>query len=379
MEFLLEASDSATRARAGRFRTAHGVVETPQFMPVGTVGTVKTLTPAELWEAGARIILGNTYHLYLRPGLEVLQAAGGLHRFNGWNGPILTDSGGFQIYSLNDLRQVNQEGVEFRSHWDGSTHFFSPERVVDIQRVIGSDIMMVLDQCIANPSDEAAARQAHLLTLDWAQRSREHFLRQKPLYGFPQLQFGIVQGGVYDHLRKESVRELVAIGFDGYAIGGLAVGEDARTRNRMTELCTDLLPENRVRYLMGVGKPEDLLDAIARGVDIFDCVIPTRNARNGWAFTRTGKVVIRNARYRSDFAPLSADCRCFCCTHFTRAYLHHLFRVKEMLGYRLLTIHNVHFFLSLMRQARRHILDGTFQDFQNRFLESYFTHQEKGR
>ncbi len=371
MEFLLEATDSRTRARAGRFRTAHGVVETPQFMPVGTVGTVKTLSPAELWEAGAQIILGNTYHLYLRPGLEVLQKAGGLHRFNRWNGPILTDSGGFQVYSLTDLRRVSEDGVEFRSHWDGSSHFFSPERVVDIQRVIGSDIMMVLDQCIANPSDETAAWEAHQLTVRWAQRSREYFLQQQPLYGFPQLQFGIIQGGVYAHLRRESVQQLTAMEFEGYAIGGLAVGEDAETRNQITELCTDLLPENRVRYLMGVGKPEDLMDAIARGVDLFDCVIPTRNARNGWAFTRTGKVVIRNARYRSDFSPLSEDCGCYCCTHFTRAYLHHLFRVREMLGYRLMTLHNVFFFLRLMREARRHILAGTFQEFHNRFQKTY--------
>ncbi len=371
MNFICEEKDSRTRARAGRFTTDHGEVQTPIFMPVGTIGTVKTLSPADLKENGVQIILGNTYHLFLKPGLSILQKAGGLHRFNGWSGPILTDSGGFQVYSLDDLRKIDSDGVRFKSHWDGSTHYFTPEKVVDIQRAIGSDIMMVLDQCIANPSDRETARQAHRLTVQWAQRSRERFLATDPLYGYMQYQFGIVQGGIYPDLREESVRQLMEIGFDGYAIGGLAVGESQELRNRMTELCTGILPQDKARYLMGVGTPPDILDAIERGVDMFDCVIPTRNARNGTVFTRFGKLVIRNARYKEDLRPIDEQCACYTCRTFSRAYLRHLFNVNEVLGLRLATIHNIHFFMKLVRDARQAIVEKRFLPWKKSFLDDF--------
>ncbi len=367
MDFRIEHQDTRSRARAGIFITDHGAVETPIFMPVGTIGTVKTLSPHELRENGAQIILGNTYHLYLKPGLDILQAAGGLHRFNSWDGPILTDSGGFQVYSLTELRTLSEEGVWFKSHWDGSSHFFTPEKVVDIQRAIGSDIMMVLDQCVANPSDKKTAREAHLLTLRWAERSRQHFLNTQPLYGYRQFQFGIVQGGIYPQLRRESARELMQLDFEGYAIGGLAVGESLEERNRITEVCTEVLPVEKPRYLMGVGTPTDILDGIERGVDMFDCVIPTRNARNGTVFTTTGKLVIRNARYKDDFQPLDSRCQCYTCQHFSRAYIRHLFNVNEVLGLRLATIHNVHFYLKLMRDARKAILENRFREWSAEF------------
>ncbi len=376
MEFKLKAQDPHCAARAGVFITEHGLVETPIFMPVGTIGTVKTLSPQDLKENGVQIILGNTYHLYLKPGLEILRQAGGLHRFNSWDGPILTDSGGFQVYSLDELRKISSKGVEFRSHWDGSKHFFTPEKVVDIQRVIGSDIMMVLDQCIANPSDYETARAAHRLTVEWAERSRERFLQTKPLYGFQQYQFGIVQGGVYPEIRRESIRALLDIGFEGYAIGGLAVGEGQEERNRITALCTELLPENRPRYLMGVGTPLDILDAIERGVDMFDCVIPTRNARNGTAFTARGKLVIRNSIYKADFRPLEEECTCYTCQNFSRAYLRHLFNVNEVLGLRLATLHNIHFYLKLVREARQAVIEGIFPVWKENFVNGYRQKEE---
>ena len=370
--FTLETVDTACKARAGVIETDHGRIETPIFMPVGTIGTVKTVSPHELRENGVQIMLANTYHLYLKPGTSILQQFGGLHRFNGWDGPILTDSGGFQVYSLNELRQISEEGVEFRSHWDGSRHLFTPESVVDIQRAIGSDIMMVLDQCIANPSDYESAQKAHELTLRWAQRARDYFLNSVPYYDYRQFQFGIVQGGVYDDLRLESARALIAMEFEGYAIGGLAVGEDAATRDHVTDLCTDVLPEEKPRYLMGVGKPEDILQAIERGVDMFDCVIPTRNARNGQVFTQRGRLVIRNARYKSDSLPLDPNCQCYTCRHFSRAYIRHMFSVNEVLGLRLATIHNIHFYMKLVESARQAILSHRFLEFKARFLEQYF-------
>jgi len=371
VNFVLNHTDAHSKARAGLVETDHGIFETPAFMPVGTIGTVKTVSPHELRENGVQIMLSNTYHLYLKPGTDILRQLGGLHRFNGWSGPILTDSGGFQVYSLDDLRKLSEEGVEFRSHWDGSRHLFTPEKVVDIQRAIGSDIMMVLDQCIANPSDYESAREAHLLTLRWAARSREHFLNTRPYYGHRQFQFGIVQGGVYEDLRIASVRALIDMNFEGYAIGGLAVGEDAETRDRVTDLCTDVLPENKPRYLMGVGKPEDILQAIERGVDMFDCVIPTRNARNGQVFTATGRLVIRNARYKDDPRPLDKQCQCYACQHFSRAYIRHMFSVNEVLGLRLATIHNIHFYQKLVREARQAILEDRFAEYKVRFLETY--------
>lgn len=371
MKFVIEARDQNSRARAGIFETDHGVVHTPIFMPVGTIGTVKTLSPLDLQENGARIILGNTYHLYLKPGLDIIREAGGLHKFNGWPGSILTDSGGFQVYSLDELRQISEEGVEFKSHWDGSTHFFSPEKVVDIQRTIGSDIMMVLDQCIANPSDQETARKAHLLTLDWAKRSKEHFLKTSAFYDYRQFQFGIVQGGIYPDLRRESINGLLDLDFDGFAIGGLAVGETQAVRNEITRFCTDFLPQNKPRYLMGVGMPEDILDAIDRGVDMFDCVIPTRNARNGTVFTSRGKLVIRNSKYKQDFEPLDETCDCYACSNFSRAYIRHLFNVNEVLGLRLATVHNIHFYMKIVKEARKSIVDKNYLEWKNSFLNAF--------
>ena len=371
MEFTVTHKDEKSKARAGVLTTDHGTALTPLFMPVGTIGTVKTMTAEELEACGVQIMLANTYHLYLRPGLEVLRYFGGLHRWNRWQKPILTDSGGFQVYSLDDLKKVTPEGVEFKSHWDGSRHFFTPELVVDIQRVIGSDMMMVLDYLTGNPSEFRTARTAHLHTLEWAKRSRDRFLTSKPLYTHHQWQFGIVQGGTYPDLRAASIEGLRQIGFDGYAIGGLAVGEKIEERFAITDFCTDRLPESSPRYLMGVGKPEDLLDGIELGVDMFDCVIPTRNARNGTLFTTTGRVMIRNTRHKMSRDPVETGCQCFTCRRYSLGYLHHLFRVKEMLGYRLATIHNIHFFQQLMQNARQAIQENRFRQFKQEFLETY--------
>jgi queuine tRNA-ribosyltransferase len=373
MKFTIVARGLHNKARAATLFTAHGSVKTPVFMPVGTLGTVKTVGPDDLLENDVQIFLGNTYHLYLKPGLEILSKAGGLHRFCGWKGSLLTDSGGFQVYSLDDLKRIDEDGVEFRSHWDGSRHFFSPERVVDIQRVIGSDIMMVLDQCIPNPSDPDLARKAHQLTIRWADRSRQHFLQTSGQYDFVQHQFGIIQGGIYPELRRESIDALREIGFEGYAIGGLAVGESPEIRNDMTEFCTGLMPEERPRYLMGVGTPLDILESIQRGVDMFDCVMPTRNARNGTVFTAAGKLVIRNAAYKDDFKPIEETCNCYACRNFSRAYLRHLFNVNEILGLRLATIHNLHFYMKLVKDAREAILHKSFLAFKSKFSEHYLS------
>jgi queuine tRNA-ribosyltransferase len=317
------------------------------------------------------MILGNTYHLYLRPGPEILREFGGLHRFNGWNGPILTDSGGFQVYSLDDLKQVSKNGVEFKSHWDGSKHLFTPENVVDIQRAVGSDIMMALDYLTGNPSDFETARTAHRHTLEWAKRAREQFHRTKPRYDYPQYQFGIIQGGVYPELREESLKGLLETGFEGYAIGGLAVGEDAQTRCRLTDFCTDRLPESYPRYLMGVGKPQDILDGIELGVDMFDCVIPTRNARNGTVFTRAGRLNIRNTGHKTVQRPIEEGCECFACRSHSLGYIHHMFKVNEMYGLRLATIHNLHFYQALMMESREAILKKNFISFKQTFLSKY--------
>jgi queuine tRNA-ribosyltransferase len=376
MNFTIDAQDRQTLARAGTFHTAHGSVKTPVFMPVGSLGTVKTLSPADLDQNGVQIILGNTYHLYLKPGLDILKEAQGLHNFNGWKKPILTDSGGFQVYSLDNLKKVRKDGVEFRSHWDGSKHFFTPETVVGIQRIIGSDIMMVLDECISNPSDMERAHQAHLLTLEWAKLSREAFFNTENLYGFSQFQFGIIQGGVYPELRLDSITKLLKLDFDGYAIGGLAVGESLKERIKITKFCTEKLPLDKPRYLMGVGTPIDILDAIEDGVDMFDCVMPTRNARNGTAFIATGKLVIRNSLYRDDFKPLDDTCQCYTCGNYSRAYLRHLFNVNEVLGLRLTTIHNINFYMNLVRAAREAIQDNKFSDFKKSFSAHYFDQPE---
>jgi queuine tRNA-ribosyltransferase len=351
MEFSLKHTDGA--ARRGMLRTAHGDIDTPAFMPVGTYGTVKAMNPVELRELGAQIVLGNTFHLWLRPGLEVIGAHGGLHRFMGWDGPILTDSGGFQVFSLGALRKISEEGVKFQSPVNGDACFLSPEESMRIQRVLNSDIVMVFDECTPYPATMDEARKSMQLSLRWAARSKAAHA------GNSNALFGIVQGGVYEPLRDESLAGLTKIGFDGYAIGGLSVGETKEEMLRILRHTAPQLPPDKPRYLMGVGTPEDIINAVLAGVDMFDCVLPTRNARNGWLYTSAGVVKLRNARYRNDLAPLDAQCDCYTCTHFTRAYLHHLQRVNEILGARLNTLHNLHFYQRLMQQLRAAIAGGT--------------------
>jgi len=356
-------------ARAGIISTDRGEVPTPIFMPVGTQGAVKAIEPRELEEVGARIILGNTYHLYLRPGTKVIEAAGGLHRFSGWDHPILTDSGGYQVFSLSELRDLTEEGVQFKSHLDGSLHLFTPEKVVDIQRSLGSDIMMVLDECTPYPCDEGYAARSGAMTLRWAERCRVHAART----GLPESQsmFAIVQGSVYESLREQSARALTHMEFDGYAIGGLSVGEPEHLMYRMTEVCTAILPAERPRYLMGVGTPENILESIERGVDMFDCVLPTRNGRNAVLFTREGKLNMRNAASAFDFSPPDPGCSCYTCRHFTRAYLRHLFKSREILALQLATIHNLTFYLWLVQSAREAILQDSYAGWKSRVLEGF--------
>jgi queuine tRNA-ribosyltransferase len=365
MRFELLATDGA--ARRGRLSTAHGVIETPVFMPVGTQATVKGLTPEDLQTAGARIVLGNTYHLFLRPGHELIRALGGLHHFMGWPGAILTDSGGFQVFSLAKLRKITDEGVEFRAPLDGARRLLTPELSIEIQRALGSDIAMVLDECLAYPAARQATEQSLALTLRWAERSRE--AHEKGDHG--QALFGIVQGGGDDELRARAAAATVALGFDGYAIGGMAVGEPKPRMYALTELVARALPADRPRYLMGVGKPEDLVESVARGVDMFDCVLPTRNARNGQAFTSTGTVTIKQAQWTRDPGPLDAECRCYTCRGFSRAYLRHLYLAEELLAYRLLTLHNVHFYVGLMAAIREAIAARAFEAFRARFYARY--------
>ncbi|MFP4473957.1 MAG: tRNA guanosine(34) transglycosylase Tgt [Desulfatibacillaceae bacterium] len=363
--FELEAEDGATAARAGVLRTPHGEVRTPVFMPVGTLGTVKALSVDDLTEAGAGIILGNTYHLYLRPGLDVIEAHGGLHGFCNWRGPILTDSGGFQIFSLATLKRMSEEGATFQSHIDGSSHFLSPEKAVRIQMVLGSDISMCLDECIAFPADEARAEKALELTTRWAARCREEFTTTaRP----GQALFGIVQGGMYPALRERSARELMDIGFDGYALGGLSVGEPRDLMMEIAGAALPRLPRDRARYVMGVGKPEDLVDMVALGADMFDCVLPTRNARNGQLFTDSGVLNMANAKHRYDTGPVDENCTCYTCVNHSRSYLRHLYMSRELLAYRLNTLHNVHYFVNLMRRARQAVLAGDFARFREKFF-----------
>ncbi len=351
MEFTVTARSGL--ARRGILRTTHGAIDTPAFMPVGTYGTVKAMNPAELRDLGAQIVLGNTFHLWLRPGLEVIGAHGGLHRFMGWDGPILTDSGGFQVFSLGALRKISEEGVKFQSPINGDACFLTPEESMRIQRVLSSDIVMVFDECTPYPATMDEARQSMQLSLRWAARSKAaHADNSNAL-------FGIVQGGVYEPLRDESLAGLTRIGFDGYAIGGLSVGETKEEMLRILRHTAPQLPADKPRYLMGVGTPQDLIDAVQAGVDMFDCVLPTRNARNGWLYTSGGVVKLRNARYRDDLAPLDAQCDCYTCQHFTRAYLHHLQQVNEILGARLNTLHNLHFYQRLMQRLRAAIAAGT--------------------
>ena len=366
MKFELLATDGA--ARAGRLTTAHGVVETPIFMPVGTHAAVKALGPDDLRAAGAQIVLANTYHLFLRPGHDLVRELGGLHRFMGWDRPILTDSGGFQVFSLSKLRKITEAGVEFRSPVDGSTHFLSPEIAVEVQQALGADIIHALDECMAYPVTRLDAERSLELTLRWAARSKAAHTGPAAA---SQALFGIVQGGADAELRTRAARATVELGFDGYAIGGMAVGEPKPAMYDLTELVASLVPAEQPRYLMGVGKPEDLVESVARGVDIFDCVLPTRNARNGQAFTTDGPVTLKQARYARDGAPLDADCECYACRGFSRAYLRHLFMAGELLSHRLLTLHNLTFFLRLVREMRAAIVARAFRPFQARFLARY--------
>jgi len=369
LKLNLVAQDKHSKARAGWFQTDHGVVETPIFMPVGTQGTVKAVNQQYLeHEIKAQIVLSNTYHLYLRPGTEILEAAGGLHRFMNWNKPILTDSGGYQVFSLTELRKLKETGVEFRSHLDGSKHFFTPEKVIQIQRSIGSDIMMVLDECAPYPCEYEYAKKSVQLTSNWAVLNKNAFINSEPKYGHNQFLFGIIQGSVYKDLRKKSAEDLLELDFDSYAIGGLAVGEPTDQMYELVDFTTDLMPVDRPRYLMGVGRPENILEAIARGVDMFDCVMPTRNARNANVFTWNGTLSMRNAKYKDDFRPLDENCQCYTCRNFTRAYIRHLFIAEEILALELASIHNLYFYLELVRQARTKIIDGTFNPWKNEIV-----------
>lgn len=366
LTFDLQARSSETAARAACIHTRHGRIETPVFMPVGTLGTVKALSPEDLSACGAQIILGNTYHLYLRPGAEVLSHFGGLHSFMHWDRPLLTDSGGFQVFSLAGLSKISDEGYRFQSHIDGSAHLFTPESVVTMQDVIGSDILMCLDQCIPYPAERRLAEEALERTTLWALRCKEAWVRETQCRNSL---FGIVQGGMYADLRKRSAEALLDFDFPGYAVGGLSVGEPTELMYEMGAFTLPLLPENKPRYVMGVGTPENLVELVSMGADMFDCVMPSRNARNGKLFTRFGDINIANSRYRMDEKPLDEGCTCYTCTHYSRAYLRHLFKAKELLAYRLNTLHNIHYYLDLMGNMRAAILEDRFAAFRSRFLE----------
>lgn len=364
LEFSVLATDGL--ARRGRLTLAHGVVETPTFMPVGTYGAVKGMRPHQVEETGADVILGNTFHLWLRPGLAVIEAHGGLHRFVGWNKPILTDSGGFQVFSLGDLRKISEEGVSFRSPVDGAKCFLTPEESMRIQRSLNSDIVMAFDECTPYPATKSEAAESMRLSMRWAERSQEAH------QGNANALFGIIQGGMYEDLREESIEKLITFDFDGYAIGGLSVGEPKEDMQRIMSFVSPRMPQDKPRYLMGVGTPTDLVKAVVAGVDMFDCVLPTRNARNGWLYTSTGIVKLRNAGYRFDEKPLDKNCSCYTCKNFSRSYLHHLQRIDEMLGAHLNTVHNLHFYQSLMKGLRSAIESDSLDDHINRldFLES---------
>ena len=359
MRFELLSEDGT--ARGGRMSFERGVVETPAFMPVGTYGTVKSMTPDELIALGAQIVLGNTFHLMLRPGTQVIEAHGGLHRFMHWPGPILTDSGGFQVWSLAGMRKVSDEGVRFQSPVDGSPVFLTPERSMEVQRSLASDIVMIFDECTPYPASEEEARLSMDRSLDWARRSRVAHGDN------PSALFGIVQGGMYANLRERSLAGLLEIGFDGYALGGLSVGEPEEARIAVLEHITRAMPRDCPRYLMGVGRPEDIVEAVRRGIDLFDCVLPTRNARNGFLFTHEGTLRIRNARYRDDTGPIDPDCGCYTCAHYSRAYLRHLDQSNEILGARLSTLHNLHYYLQLMRDLRAAIAGGSLDSYSKSF------------
>ena len=361
MQYQVQQSDRHSKGRIGLLTTGHAEIETPAFMPVGSLGPVKGLEPEDLQGLGFRLILNNAYHLYLRPGHKIVADLGGLHAFTGWPGAILTDSGGFQIFSLAKLCEITDEGVTFQSHIDGSTHFLTPEKAIEIEEALGADIIMVLDQCVALPADREIIRDGVRRTKLWAERCQASRRRTD------QALFGIVQGGLEADLRVASARELVSLGFDGYAIGGLSVGEGKPDMYAMLDVTVPELPEKKPRYLMGVGHPDDLLEGVARGVDLFDCVVPSRHGRTGSLFTTTGRIVIKQARYAEDNRPIDPDCTCPVCRQYSRAYLHHLFMVKEMLGARLNTIHNLWYFSELMRRIREALAEGTFPEFRDAF------------
>lgn len=369
MNFKVQSTDNNSKARAGLITTDHGEIQTPIFMPVGTLGSVKGVHMHELKDdIHAQIILGNTYHLYLRPGTEVLRQAGGLHKFNGWDRPILTDSGGFQVFSLSQNRKLKEDGAHFRSHIDGSKHVFTPEGTVDIQRVIGADIMMALDECAPGTAEWAYARKSLDLTHRWLDRGWQHFNETEPLYGYSQTFFPIVQGCSYADLRRESARKVASLGAEGNAIGGLAVGEPAEVMYEMIEVVNDILPEDKPRYLMGVGTPVNILEAISRGVDMMDCVMPTRNGRNGLLFTPEGTMNMRNKKWETDFRPIWEDSDCYVDKVYTRAYLRHLFIAQELLAMQIASIHNLAFYLWLVTEARKHIIAGDFTDWKDEMV-----------
>ncbi|MFM9949688.1 MAG: tRNA guanosine(34) transglycosylase Tgt [Saprospiraceae bacterium] len=368
--FTLQHTDPHSNARAGRIETAHGVIETPIFMPVGTAGTVKAVHQRELeQDVRAQIILGNTYHLYLRPGIEILQQAGGLHRFNGWNKPILTDSGGYQVYSLSHRRKIKEEGVTFASHIDGSKHFFSPERAMDIQRIIGADIIMAFDECPPYPSDYRYAKNSMELTHRWLKRCCDHFDQTSGLYGYEQTLFPIVQGSTYDDLRKASAEAIAGFERAGNAIGGLSVGEPAEEMYRVTDMVCQILPKDKPRYLMGVGTPANILECIALGIDMFDCVLPTRNARHGMLYTAQGIMNMKNAKWKNDFSPIDEDSPCPTSRFYSKAYLRHLLHSEEILAAQIASLHNLSFFLWLVGEARKHIAAGDFAVWKNEMVE----------
>ncbi|KAA3649887.1 MAG: tRNA guanosine(34) transglycosylase Tgt [Bacteroidetes bacterium] len=369
MEFKLEVKDSKSKARAGIVKTDHGTIETPIFMPVGTAATVKAVHQRELEEdIKAQIILGNTYHLYLRPGLEILQKAGGLHQFNSWKKPILTDSGGYQVYSLAHRRKIKEEGVKFSSHIDGSKHFFTPENVMDTQRIIGADIIMAFDECTPYPCDYKYAKRSMHMTHRWLKRCCDRFDSTEPIYGYKQTLFPIVQGSTYKDLRTESAEKIASFEREGNAIGGLSVGEPAEEMYAMTDLVCNILPEDKPRYLMGVGTPVNILENIALGVDMFDCVMPTRNARNGMLFTKNGIMNMRNQKWKDDFSPIEADGASYVDTFYSKAYLRHLMVSKEILGAQIASIHNLAFYIWLVNEARSRIVDGTFYEWKEKMV-----------
>ncbi len=374
-DYTLIHQDKNSKARLGKLSTSRGIIDTPSFMPVGTQATIKTLSPSDLNDCGAQIVLANAYHLFLRPGMDVIRQAGGLHKFMGWQKPVLTDSGGFQIFSLALLRKITDEGVDFQSHIDGDRHFLTPENVIEIQRDLGSDIIMPLDECVHYPCTQDHAQVAGERTFAWAKRAKEAKRKLIGPDGSKQKLFGIVQGATFENSRKICARQIVGLDFDGNALGGLSVGEPKDLMYNIAGVVLEILPSSKPRYMMGVGLPEDIIETIDLGVDMFDCVAPTRYGRNGTAFTSHGKMTVRNALYTKDFKPLDEDCNCYACRNFTRAYLRHLFNTGELLGLRLVSLHNVYFYQEITRKAREAIAADEFKNYKNDFLAKYFSEE----